>query len=143
MDNAQVTEMLSSWETIMDKKNGQEIIRGGVDTFCIQSQKCQLDMDELHASLPQGDEATTKKDGPIEDESIVKIVAHESSLPSMKQTPNFNHKLYYSSLKRYQMIEPHPGTWGNVLLYGDVLTSTNTILDKLVNPNPRLHCLRC
>ena len=137
VDNTQVTEMLSSWEAIMDKENGEELIRAEADTFCIQIRNSPLNMDELRASLPEDDRANAREDGTIDYGTIVKkIVAHETSPPSMKQTPRFNHKLYYSSLQRYQIMEPDAESWGNVLLYGDVLTSTNTILDKLVNPNP-------
>lgn len=146
IDNTQVTEMLCSWEAIMDKENGEELIRGEADTFCIQSQDSNLDMGTLQTSLPQDEEAKTNEDGAVDYKSVVKkIITHEKSLPTTKQTPHFNHRLYYSSLKMFQLVEDNAESWGNMLLYGDVVTSTNTLLEKFVNrPLLRtlLTCLR-
>lgn len=60
------------------------------------------------------------------------IVPHEKALPNPKLTPHFNHNMFYASLQRYQLTEKHAEEWGNVLLYGDVVTSTNSLLEKSV-----------
>lgn len=58
------------------------------------------------------------------------IVAHEKQLPDEKLTPRFNHRLFFSSLQQFQAIESDARAWGNALLYGDVVTSTNVLLEK-------------
>ncbi|PCD20726.1 hypothetical protein FGRA07_04878 [Fusarium graminearum] len=63
-----------------------------------------------------------------------KIVPHEKGLPHPKLTPHFNHGLFFSSLKRYRQIEPTAKTWGDLLMYGEVVTSTNTMLEKYLMP---------
>jgi biotin--protein ligase len=133
INDSGVTEMLCSWESIMDRENGLELIRGEADTFLIQTRNSQWDMDGIRDSLPQDGKQTKPEEdiSPLNYESVVKkIVAHETSLPSTKQTPRFDHQLYYSSLKRFQLVERQAASWGNVLLYGDVVTSTNTLLEK-------------
>ena len=133
IDDSGVTEMLCSWESIMDRENGLELIRGEADKFLIQTQDRQWDMDEIRESLPQdGLQTKLEQDiSPLNYEAVVKkIVAHETGLPSTKQTPRFDHQLYYSSLRRCQLVERSAVSWGNNLLYGDVVTSTNTLLEK-------------
>jgi len=64
------------------------------------------------------------------------LVAHETELPDGKETPHFNHHAYYANLKVYaqQHASHSDAKWGKQLLYGEVVTSTNTILEK----NPTL-----
>jgi biotin--protein ligase len=69
--------------------------------------------------------------------AIVKeLVAHENDLPDGKETPHFNHQAYFANLKTYipKHCRESQGTWGECLLYGEVVTSTNTMLEK----NPTL-----
>lgn len=59
-----------------------------------------------------------------------------SSLPESQSTPNFNMKEYFNALKNlydHQDIAEKDRSFGSVLGYADVVTSTNTMLDA--NPN--------
>ena len=64
------------------------------------------------------------------------VVTHESDLPDGKETPYFNHAAYFSNLQSYKSkhVRESDGAWGKILLYGEVVTSTNTLLEK----NPTL-----
>jgi len=126
IDNTKVSEILCSWEDVLEKENGQELVKGEADTFHVQSDENNLSVEELRQSLP----ANGGADGIVDYSTVTKtIVAHEKALPSHEVTPRFNHKLYYSSLRRFQVAEGAED-WGNILLYGDVVTSTNSLLEK-------------
>lgn len=60
---------------------------------------------------------------------------HTSSVPDPKETPHFNHLAFFSNLRHYKSRRPGiAGDYGRVLLYGEVMTSTQTLLEK----NPTL-----
>ena len=123
-NNTEVAELLFEWESIIEKENGTETIRAEVDTFQIEAEEQTLSMGELQGALPQDEYDLT-----VDYETVVKkIVPHEKDLPTLKQTPHFNHKLFFADLKRFQSLEKDAESWGNILLYGDVVTSTNTLL---------------
>ncbi|KAJ4378105.1 biotin holocarboxylase synthetase [Neocucurbitaria cava] len=78
---------------------------------------------------------TTKSADQILDyDKIVKvIVPHEKELPSTKETP-FHHEAFYANLRHYHTKLRNPAaSFGRHLMYGEVVTSTNTLLEK--NPS--------
>ena len=64
------------------------------------------------------------------------IIIHENSPPDSKETPAFNHHAYFANLRTYttKHCREAEGIWGKLLLYGEVVTSTSTLLEK----NPTL-----
>lgn len=67
------------------------------------------------------------------DKVIKTIVPHANSLPSTRETP-FHHEAFYANLHHYHNKLRNPSaSFGATLLYGEVVTSTNTLLDK--NPS--------
>jgi hypothetical protein len=127
IDNGKVTELLCDWGEAIEKEDGKEFIRAEADTFQIITQEDGLDLNELQDNLPQ----TESIDDPS---SVIKrIIPHENKLPSDELTPRFSHERFYSSLKNYRKLESAANQWGDVLLYGDVVTSTNTLLEKCVS----------
>ncbi|KAM7203652.1 biotin--protein ligase [Naviculisporaceae sp. PSN 640] len=78
------------------------------------------------------------------DHLVKRIVYHDKEWPSDEYTRRFSHSKYYNSLEKAREDEKLAGskwkqlpvkrTWGNVFMYGSVLTSTNSLLDK----NPKL-----
>ncbi|PNY26393.1 Biotin-protein ligase [Tolypocladium capitatum] len=135
VDNAKVTELLCAWEDVIDKEDGQEYIRGEADTFRIESEENSFGVEEMRHSLPSTERGSARDGGIVDYAAITKrIIPHEKSLPNPDLTPRFNHTLFYSSLKRFQATEDGAEEWGNMLLYGDVVTSTNSLLEK----NPKL-----
>lgn len=144
MDSASVSDLLCAWEDVMDRQDGTECIRGEADSFQIQTWDASLELDGLRHSLPDAaEELPVGDDGHVDFAAVTKtIVAHESALPPPDSTPRFNHELYYSSLRRFQAVEADAADWGSVLLYGEVVTSTNSLLDKSVlshTPRPPSH----
>ncbi|KAF1978328.1 class II aaRS and biotin synthetase [Bimuria novae-zelandiae CBS 107.79] len=68
------------------------------------------------------------------DKLVKRIVPHETELPDKRETPYFNHESYYANLAHHhQKAQNHHPTFGTSLLYGEVVTSTNTLLEK--NPS--------
>ncbi|KOS19981.1 Biotin--protein ligase [Escovopsis weberi] len=135
LDQDKLLDVLFGWEDIIERnEKGEETIKGETDVFRITSGKDQ----EGRESLPKIDAREHVPGESVDDyTSIVKrIVVYdaEKPLPESEITPRFHHERFYAGLKKYRMIEREAEAWGNVMLYGDVVTSTNTILEK----NPKL-----
>ncbi|KAF6816364.1 biotin-protein ligase ligase [Colletotrichum sojae] len=124
-NHSEVAEVLASWEEAITRTpEGDEYIHGEHDVFRIEKASSRWDVDELREALPES--------GGVPDyDGVVKvIVPHEESWPDAKETPCFNHRLFYNSLKTYREREPDAEEWGDTLMYGEVVTSTNTLMDK-------------
>ncbi|KAH8179125.1 biotin/lipoate a/B protein ligase family protein [Sarocladium implicatum] len=134
LKSSDVAELLSSWADIIEKEKGEEYIHGETDTFRIQNADTRWNVDELQKSLePSGE--TIKDTGITDYQAITKtIVPHEDGYPHPRSTPQFNHDMYYASLRRYRQLESNADTWGEHLLYAECITSTNTLMEK----NPKL-----
>ncbi|KAF2843171.1 biotin holocarboxylase synthetase/biotin-protein ligase [Patellaria atrata CBS 101060] len=154
-----VAELVSSWSEIITKSDdGEEYIKGENDTFHIEEVSSRWSMNSLTNAVTsvapmitpsitsnrnQSEEADeTPIDNPDRildyDKVIKRLIAHETDLPSNRETPNFNHHAYFANLEHYNThsrnFEPE---FGKYLLYGEVVTSTNTILEK--NPSLLSH----
>jgi biotin--protein ligase len=93
-------------------------------------------MGDLRKNLPSTEDSPTEgaegQDKIIDYDAVVKrIVAHETEYPSCKDTPYFNHQAFFSNLKHYQAgLKGCQVEFGKHILYGEVVTSTNTMLEK-------------
>jgi biotin--protein ligase len=78
--------------------------------------------------------ANTAPDQIVEYEKVVKvIIPHEKELPTTKEAP-FHHEAFYANLHHYHTKLRNPdASFGKHLIYGEVVTSTNTLLEK--NPS--------
>ncbi|CAN9177817.1 unnamed protein product [Alternaria alternata] len=78
--------------------------------------------------------ANTSPDEIVDYAKIVKvIIPHEKPLPSAQETP-FHHDAFYANLHHYHTKLRNPdASFGKHLMYGEVVTSTNTLLEK--NPS--------
>jgi biotin--protein ligase len=84
---------------------------------------------DLEESLPA--ESSQLTEGIIDYQAITKRLVFHDDIPDSKLTPYFNHHAFYSNLRQYQAeSKGDASTFGNNLLYGEVVTSTNTILEK-------------
>ncbi|KAK5137446.1 hypothetical protein LTR08_008424 [Meristemomyces frigidus] len=142
----EVGELVQAWHEagiVTKGEDGQDMIKGENDTFVLEEGGGRLDMSEVGDPLP----VATSADGPekqeLEADGIVDyntipkhLIAHDTALPDAKATPHFNHHAFFSALHNYAAKAPHDSdhTFGKTLLYGEVVTSTNTLLDK----NPTL-----
>ncbi|CAA9966406.1 Biotin-[acetyl-CoA-carboxylaseligase] [Pyrenophora teres f. maculata] len=78
--------------------------------------------------------AINNSDQILDHDKIVKaIVPHEKQLPSTSETP-FHHEAFYANLHFYHNKLRNPNaSFGKHLMYAEVVTSTNTLLEK--NPS--------
>lgn len=68
------------------------------------------------------------------DKVVKTIVPHKDGVPTSRETP-FHHEAFYANLHHYHTKLRNPSaSFGSTLIYGEVVTSTNTLLDK----NPTL-----
>ncbi|KAG9655781.1 putative biotin apo-protein ligase, partial [Aureobasidium melanogenum] len=164
LEASEVSEIASSWSDIAEEVDGKHLIKGENDTFSLEKQsgpwKAQdsstLSLQKVADALPAvvkdvlpaaisdpsstttTEQETAKQDtGIVDYDKITKtLLVHDTSLPDTKQTPYFNHHAYFANLHAYKTKHHHntSESFGNVLLYGEVVTSTNTLLEK----NPKL-----
>lgn len=131
------SELLSSLREAVTQEDGREYLKDENDTFRIEAPNVWK-MQELEKSLPEvEDKEEAKSESPEPVEGIVdynKIVKHvviHDELPSSKATPYFNHYAFFSNLQNYRSKSSEPlFQFGSQILYGEVVTSTSTILEK-------------
>jgi biotin--protein ligase len=145
-----VPELLASLEDadVITKENGEEYIKGENDTFHLEKQDSRWTLDSLAKSIPLStslkpseEQKADTLDGASNDRivdynAIVKrLIPHELEWPGTKDTPNFNHHSFYANLRKYQEEKGSEAEeFGKYLMYGEVVTSTNTLLEK----NPKM-----
>lgn len=130
------SELLSALDDIIDNEDGHRIIKDENDTFRIE-QASAWSWDDVANTLPRGEDSNADAKAAPEDRildysTITKqIVVHDKELPQTRATPYFNHQAYFSNLKHYQSTTRRVrDDFGKSLLYGEVVTSTNTLLEK-------------
>lgn len=147
----EIPALLHSWQEagIISTEAGGDFIKGEQDIFRLDKTEDWADVTKAIAdiipesvknaapSVLPAQDAPAKADVSSPDRildynAVVKrILPHETSLPDPKSTPHFNHHAYYTNLKHYQAVHSEiSGDYGRVLLYGEVVTSTQSILDK-------------
>ena len=133
-------DILSNLKNLLTKdEHGEELLKDDNDTFHVVKPSTWR-MVDLAKALPTEDTSTVNRDqtNAAVDERIVdyntivkQILVHEDDYPEAKQTPYFNHHAFYSNLKHYQSKSSEKvSSFGSTMLYGEVVTSTNTILEK-------------
>lgn len=137
-DPAATVGVMSSLSHLIEKdEHDQEFLKDDNDTFHI-IKPSTWKMGDLAKALPSeadGQEPADQVDGSsdrvVDYNTVMKhIVAHEDDYPESKATPYFNHHTFYSNLLHYQSQVPGASNFGTHLLYGEVVTSTNTLLEK-------------
>ena len=136
--SGEITRILAGLKEIISVEGGEDLIKDENDTFHLVKPSTP------HASEPKGispvsegqstvgDSSTDAQDRILDYNALVKhIVPHYSEAPTTEDTPNFNIPLYFGYLEFYQSKTPDADTsFGQTLLYGEVVTSTNTLLEK-------------
>ena len=131
-----ISGFMQSLKEIISIENGEEYIRDEHDTFLLEKSSSWA-FGSLRDALPtsgdnKADEANPFKNRAVDSEKMVlRVVLHDGARPAAKETPYFNHEAYYSNLKHYRSGgHDDEMPFGQCILYGDVVTSTNTILEK-------------
>ena len=137
-DPADTSMIISSLSHVIEKDaQGKEFIKDENDTFEIVKPSAWK-MDDLNDALSSDSESKEPADqidgssDRIIDYNTVakKVIVHEDDHPHARSTPYFNHSAFYSNLDKYQSQTPGAAHFGAHLLYGEVVTSTNTLLEK-------------
>ncbi|CAI4213441.1 unnamed protein product [Parascedosporium putredinis] len=133
LNPSEVDEMLHDWEDIIARDDrGEEFIKCENDTFHVEKKDSRWE--------PTASESAVAG-GIVDYTTIVKrVVPHGEAWPDVKETPSFHHNVFYTSLQSYRDMEPAAEEWGNQIMYGEVVTSTNTVLEK--EARDRLHSHR-
>lgn len=101
------------------------IIKDSTNEFWLTRQ----DNDDLHQKLASLQLNNKESVTPLE----VRLMTSDPAWPDSTVTPNFNIKTFFEELKRQREREWGGGKWyhfGNVMMYSQVITSTQTVLDK-------------
>ena len=132
---ANTTALMSTLShLIMSDEDGEELLEDENDTFHIVKPSTWK-MVDLAKALPTEDVGSSadQNDGSsdriVDYNTVIKqLLLHEDDYPESKATPYFNHHAFFANLKHYSQYRPAP--FGSHLLYGEVVTSTNTMLEK-------------
>ena len=137
---SQTASLLSSLQhLIKDDADGESFLKDENDTFHIIKPSVWK-MTDLSKALPSEDQSkenadqssSSSSDGIIDYNTIIKqILAHPDDIPDSKSTPYFNHHAFYANLNHYRGLSSEASdSFGSNILYGEVVTSTNTMLEK-------------
>lgn len=153
LSSSDVPKLVQSLAAVVTKEDGEDYIKGENDLFHLEKPDSRWDLRALSQALtieydkPEERQSPRGTPDPASEYHKVpkSIVSHLVSWPGPRETPSFNHALFYSSLQEYRSQEKDARSWGDTLLYGEVVTSTNTLLEKYVPlhqpPRPRAHRL--
>lgn len=134
-------ELVRSWKEIIIPEDGEDYLKDDNDKFHIVKESA-WSLGNLYKALPSTSttEEKTDHDGGSQGDGdrivdystmIKEIIIHETKYPILDETPYFNHDSYYTNLSEYQRRTTEADSnFGKHLLYGEVLTSTNTLLEK-------------
>lgn len=120
---------MASLEDIITVEDDEEYIKDDNDTFHIE-RPSSWSVPEKKGEKMDDDDAN--EDRILNYSTIIKrVVVHDKEYPASKETPYFNHHAYFANLKHYQSeFGEEENGFGQQILYGEVVTSTNTILEK-------------
>ncbi|PKX98773.1 biotin--[acetyl-CoA-carboxylase] ligase BPL1 [Aspergillus novofumigatus IBT 16806] len=129
---ADTSRIRSSLQEMITTEGDEEFIKDENDTFRLDKSGT-WSMSSLEESLPQSEQGASE--GIVDYNAIIKPLVIHDELPPSKATPYFNHHAFYANLEQYQsQMREGTGCFGSTIMYGEVVTSTNTILEK----NPKL-----
>ena len=131
------SEIMAGLQEIVSTADGEEYIKDENDTFHLENLSA-WSLGSLAKALSGESSKETNDDDDDDEDRIIdynavvkRLVVHGQELPSSKETPYFNHDAFYANLRHYE--NKNPGIkdgFGRNLLYGEVVTSTNTLLEK-------------
>lgn len=141
-------------DIIVRDENGKEMIKGANDTFMLERASGIFSVgklkDAISSVLPSSiappstggsaDDAASRENQVSQsdkgmtldyDKVVKRIFVHEEGFPSAKETPYFNFAAYYANWAAYvRNTNGTEGIFGKNIIYGEVVTSTSTLLDK-------------
>ena len=129
-----ITSLMDSLShLVVVDEHGEELLKDENDTFHVVKPSTWK-MVDLAKALPteegqHADQDDGSSDRIVDYNTVVKqLLLHEDDRPESKSTPYFNHHAFYANLAHYA--KSRTPAFGSHLLYGEVVTSTNTMLEK-------------
>jgi len=133
MNTSDVADLVGSWQEIITVEEGEDFIKGENDILHLEDPDMRWSMSAMKAAIPSTEE--TKRESETDDSGdriidynkiVKRLASHKQDLPSSKETPYFNHRAFFSNLVHY---DPK-AQFGKFLCYGEVVTSTSTMLES-------------
>lgn len=139
-ETADTSRLIEALRDIIAEQDGEEYIVDENDTFHLEKPS-RWSLGSIADALPSmtdGSSEQREEENGDDQEKIIdydkivkRLVIHDADQPESKDTPYFNHHAYVANLKHYESQSRGSGrTFGKELLYGEVVTSTNTLLEK-------------
>jgi len=129
-------EIMESLKEIITKEDGERFIKDDNDTFHLEKPSA-WSIGSIVEELPSVGSEKTNQDALDTDmfldyDKVVKrLIIHDTQPPASKETPYFSHEAFYANLKHYaKQTKGGNDDFGKYILYGEVVTSTNTMLEK-------------
>lgn len=129
-------DLMNALKEIITIDDGEEYIKDDNDTFHLEKPSTWC-LGSIAEALPKVKSEKTDESGDVGDRildysTIVKrVIVHSKDPPASKETPYFNHDAFYSNLRYFQSQTGNlHNRFGEHLMYGEVVTSTNTMLEK-------------
>ena len=129
------TDILSALRAIITMEEGEEYIKDENDTFHLEKPS-SWSLGSVATALPDSNSENTDdaagEDRIIDYSTVIKrLIVHGGDFPAGKDTPYFNHHAYFANLKHYEnKSDSEKVYFGRNIMYGEVVTSTNTMLEK-------------
>lgn len=130
------SKIMAGLQEIITILNGEEYIKDDNDTFHLEKPSA-WSLGSIASALSGVTNEKTQVDDVCADriidyDAVVKrLIVHEKEPPASKETPYFNHHAFFANLKGYEtQIKEETTKFGKSILYGEVVTSTNTMLEK-------------
>ena len=129
-----MSELVASFADIISVQDGLEYIQDENDKFYVSRHSAWLSHPVAQSLIESETERIriADQDRILDYNKLPKwIVAHDDGTPHIEDTPFFDHLAFFTNLERFQSSSlAQRDEFGKYLLYGDVVTSTNTMLEK-------------
>lgn len=110
-------EFLQSLEDITLVEDGVRVIKGENDTFQIIE--------------PPAAKELASPSAPEDPNDVIKTIVAHDTIPPAAETPVFDFERFYSGLEGYRrQSKRNLKDFGSCIMYGQVVTSTSTMLEK-------------
>ncbi|KAG4302160.1 hypothetical protein PCK1_001432 [Pneumocystis canis] len=117
-----IKEAASLLYSISENINEESIIKCETDIFYLQESSSISAYGSIENFLNNFYECDYNR--------IPKYIKIHEYLPTITETPFFNHKNYFENLLASRTLKKHNYQLGNIILYGETLTSSQTLLKK-------------
>ncbi|KAI5294376.1 biotin holocarboxylase synthetase [Ascosphaera atra] len=131
IDQEGASKLIGELREAVEEEDGKPYIKDENDTFLLV-ESSSLHMDSIKDALKETEQNQDQGEQSFDDynATVKTMVTHEKP-PTPKETPYFNHQAFFSNLEKYRSSSRDGlSKFGSQILYAEVITSTNTVLEK-------------